>query len=309
MNKKNVVLSAIHFPLTMARYFWEALEDRDDVNLWVTGPFTGNWIPWNNGMTLDQKYVKQPNFPLPQSSMSQNIPASFINNQVPFPEVDLWLDIDAGWCVSGRPSKAKIFAQIQTDPHVLKDRYNKHKSQYDYSFCMQSPYQESGEIYLPYGYSKRYHFPEAVEKEYDVCMIGLNYQHRDTLARKLQAIGFKVKTGIGIVYDDYRHEYNKSKIALCWSSLQDLPARFWEGLAMNIPVVSNRLPDIEKNGFVDMEDYIGFSSDKEAIVHINFLLANLDVAERIANSGYNKVTSGHSWDDRVQFIMEKVGLV
>ena len=42
----------------MARYMWEALEDRDDVEVWSTGPFFNNWIPWNNGIYLDQKYVK-----------------------------------------------------------------------------------------------------------------------------------------------------------------------------------------------------------------------------------------------------------
>ena len=168
---------------------------------------------------------------------------------------------------------------------------------------------EEGEIYLPYGYSKRYHYPEEVEKEYDVCMIGLNYQHRANLGAKLRAIGFKVKDGIGIVYDDYRHEYNKSKVALCWSSLNDLPARFWEGLAMKLPVVSNRLPDIEKNGFIDGEDYFGFSDEAEALRKITVLLENPRVAEKVATSGYNKVIKGNSWDDRVQTIMEKVGLV
>ena len=66
--------------------------------------------------------------------------------------------------------------------------------------------QDDDEWYLPYGYSKRYHFPERVEKEYDVCLMGLNYSHRHNLVYKLRAIGLKVKSGIGIVYDEYRHE-------------------------------------------------------------------------------------------------------
>ena len=49
-------------------------------------------------------------------------------------------------------------------------------------FVMQTPYMDAGEIYLPYGYSKRYHFPERLEKEYDVCLIGLDYSHRHQLS-------------------------------------------------------------------------------------------------------------------------------
>ena len=52
----------------MMRYMIEAFEDRDDVELWTYGPFTGNNIPWNGGIQLDQRYVKTPNFPLPIGS-------------------------------------------------------------------------------------------------------------------------------------------------------------------------------------------------------------------------------------------------
>ena len=233
----------------------------------------------------------------------------FINNVCPFDEVDLWLSVDAGWCIDGRPNKAKAYAQIQTDPHVLKDRYRKYRSQYDFSFCMQTPYLDEGEIYLPYGYSKRHHFPEDLSKEYDVCLIGLDYAHRHNLVSKLQALGLKVKSGIGIVYDEYRHEYNKSKIALSWSSLQDLPARFWEGMAMGLPVVSNRLPDIRTNGFQEDYHYLGFDTDAEAIEKINFLLNDPKAAKQIGNAGYHKVIEDHSWDERMDFVLETCGVL
>ena len=64
MDKKVVVVSALHYPVTMARYMWEALEDRDDVEVWSTGPFFNNWIPWSNGIYLDQRYVKTPSLPI-----------------------------------------------------------------------------------------------------------------------------------------------------------------------------------------------------------------------------------------------------
>ena len=116
-------MGGIHYPLSMMRYMIEALEDRDDVDLWTYGPFTGNNIPWNGGMQLDQRYVKTPKTPF--TKQSNIVFGEFINNLCPFDEVDLWLSVDAGWCIDGRPEKAKVYAQIQTDPHVLKARYRK----------------------------------------------------------------------------------------------------------------------------------------------------------------------------------------
>lgn len=307
--KKKVVLSALHYPLTMARYMWEAFEDRDDVELWVTGPFFGNWIPWNGSMNLDLRYVKTPDFPLP--SNASVVFGNFINQVCPFDSVDLWLSVDAGWCIESRPSKAKVFAQIQTDPHVLKDRYRKYRPQYDLSFSMQSPYMDEGEIYLPYGYSKRYHYFEDMgHPDHDICLIGLDYQHRHHLVERLRQSAFIVRSGIGIVYDEYRQAYCKSGVALSWSSLQDTPARFYEALAMRVPLVSNRTPDIFKNGFVDGEDFLGFDTEDEAIEKIRYILDDNHKLEKfmMVNNGYEKVKP-FSWDNTVEIIMKESGLL
>lgn len=306
MMNKTVVISALHFPLTMARYMWEALEDRDDVEVWSTGPFYNNWIPWGNGMTLDQRYVKTPDLPLPPANIPY--PAKLIDQHAP-KHIDLWLNIDAGWCVEGRPSNVDVYAQIQTDPHVLKDRYRKYRGQHDISFCMQTPYMDEGEIYLPYGYSKRYHYFEEVEHKYDVCLIGLNYTHRNDLLGYLRSNRSLVtKSGIGIVYDDYRREYCASTVALSWSSLLDTPARFYEALAMRVPLVTNRTPDIAKNGFVDGVDFCGFDTIDEAGNKVWELIQDKEYRFMVVNNGYEKV-QGCSWDDRMKFVMKECGLL
>ena len=44
---------------------------------------------------------------------------------------------------------------------------------------------------------------------------------------------------------------------------------------MGLPVVSNRLPDISKNGFIEGTHYLGFDTEAEALSQINFLLKHL----------------------------------
>ena len=63
MNKIKVLLMYIVYPLAMGSYFRRALERREDVDLKVCGPYTGNWIPWMGGMELPQKYAKPIDIP------------------------------------------------------------------------------------------------------------------------------------------------------------------------------------------------------------------------------------------------------
>ena len=302
-NKMNIVVSGLFYPVTMMQYFINALERRDDVNLWTCGPFNGTWIPWGGGMHIDEKYVYTPSLCL-DKNVRTRAPYGRVANDVPF-EPDLWLQIDAGWHFMDRP-KAKIVAHIQTDPHVLKHTYSWPKSYSDFSFCMQTPYIQAGEWYLPYGYDPKIHYPEDLEKEYDVCLIGLQYEARTKLISALERKGFSVYYTIGKVYDDYRNLYNKSRIALSWSSLLDLPARVWEAFGMALPLVTNRLPDLS-TFFVEEDHYLGFDSLGEAVQQVEWLLQNPEDAEIMAQAGYRKGLP-HTWDSRIDQVLEIVKL-
>ncbi len=304
MNKIKVVISGFIFPMTMLHYFWRAFERRNDVDLFVTGPFSDDWIPWMHGMKLPKQYVKMPNLPLPLNVI--NIKSSIVETQLSW-KPDLWLEIDAGWHFANRPD-ARIVVHIQTDPHVLKSFYNQIKGRSDYTFCMQSNYMENGENYLPYGFDPTIHFPEEQEKTFDACLIGLQYDNRTELVNALEAEGLNVFYTTGLIYDEYRMMYNKSKVALSWSSLQDLPARVWEAMGMNIPLVTNRVPDL-KNFFVEGDHYLGFDTVSEGVAQVKKLLNNPDYAKEMAENAYRKVSVAHTWDHRVSQILNTVKLI
>ena len=117
MNKIRTVISGLFYPVTMMGYFIRALERRDDVELFLVGPYTGDWIPWGGGMRLPFKYVKTPNIPLPMELAQQpGLAPSFIESRLPW-KPDLWLQIDAGWWLQ-RPD-AGVVAHIATDPHCV----------------------------------------------------------------------------------------------------------------------------------------------------------------------------------------------
>lgn len=301
-----VAIGGIHFPLSMMSYFIRAFKRREDVELFLFGPFTGDYTPWNYGMHLPQKYVVTPDFQLPATMARTIIPSAIINQNMPWTP-DLTLLIDAGWHTADRPA-GKVVGHIQTDPHVLKPTYKLPKSYADITWCMQSNYMESGEEFLPYACDPTVHYPMEIEKVYDACLIGLQYPQRNDLVSQLRKMGLNVYYTIGEVYDEYREHYNQSKVALSWSTLEDTPCRVWEAFGMQLPLVSNRTKDL-MDMFVEENDFLGFDNLGEAVKQVFRLLTDDELAKRIAENGHRKVMAGHTWDDRIQTILEKCGLV
>ncbi|MBC8553824.1 MAG: glycosyltransferase family 1 protein [Candidatus Brocadiales bacterium] len=299
-----VAVSKLWFPVTMGRYIVDALERRDDVELWSVGPFFNDYIPWANGLNLPQKYVKIPDLCLPPNA--NKVSAKSIEAQMPW-KPDLFLIIDAGWHFLDRPDADQV-ALICTDPHVLGQHYKLPRTYSDKVFNMQGPYLEPGDIYWPYGYASEWFYPQEKEKIHDACAIGLQYNQRGNWVNTLRSKGLDVFYDIGIVYDEYREKYNESKLALSWSSLQDTPSRVWEAMGMNLPLISNRLSDMN-NWFVDGEHYLGFDNLDEAVEKTLWALDNYDEALEIADNAYRKVSIAHTLDHRIQELLERCKLV
>jgi len=219
-------------------------------------------------------------------------------------DVDLWLEVDAGFYLDPKPKG--LVAHVATDPHCLN--YDRQRELADHFFNMQTPYMKAGDLYLPYAFDPTLHYPEEREKLYDACLIGLQYTHRTELVKRLKLQGVKVYSGIGDVYDEYRHRYNESRVALSWSSLQDTPTRVFEALGMRLPLVCNRTADLSTNSFIEGEHYLGFDTVEEGTKQVMRLLLDDKLREQIATAGH-EVVQNHTWDHRVEQILKDVGLL
>jgi len=306
MNKIKIAMSYVVYPLSMAGYFCRALQRREDVELWTVGPYTNNWIPWNFGMYLLPKYAIPPSFPLPQGLIQYLPQWSLVDGSMPWTP-DLFISFDAGWHFTDRPRCDKI-VRIQSDPHVLRGFYDKDRNTYDYNFCMQHSYMVEGEMFLPYAFDPTIHYPMSIPKEFDCCLIGLHYQQRDALVNRLRDRGISVYYSIGEIYDENRIAYNKAKIALSWSTLNDVPARIMEGMAMNMPLVCNRVPDMDLF-FKEGEHYLGFNDVSEAERQVSSLLADEERARAIGQNAYQTVKDAATWDKRAEAVLQTVGLI
>ncbi len=305
MKKIKVALVGIYYPLAMLRYFERALERRNDVELIGIGPYTGTYIPWNGGMTVLPKYDKPPTHPLPREFIRVgNVNPQIFERFDDMQDIDLWLEVDAGFYLNPKP-KTGIVAHVATDPHALN--YDRQRQLADYFFNMQLQYAKDDDIYLPYAYSPYVHYPMDIEKEYDACLIGLHYEHRNRLINRLISRGLNVHYSIGSIFDEYREINNKSKIGLNWASKLDLNARAFELPAMGICPVQNTVPDM-KNFFVAGEHYLEFTDVDSAEKQVMAALADDDMRQEIADNAYRKVQQ-HTYDARVAEILERVGLI
>lgn len=300
MTKKTLILSGIFYPLAILRYFEAALKRRSDINLITVGPYPypGNMIPWNNWMALPQKYAIPPTIPLPIGFPSA--PISFIESQLP-EKPDLWLQIDAGFYLEGRPQNGKNCI-VATDPHVLP--YDKQRTFADTFYCMQDCYKKPRDVYLPYAYDPIWHAPEPQERLFDVCLLGLHYPNRNLLVDRLMMNEVKVYYDLGPCYDEARIIYNQAPIGINWSSKDDLTSRVFELLGMQRLAVVNNVPDLPRF-FKDGQDLVTFTSLEEAVEKILYYLASEDELQTIADRGHETVRP-HTWDARIEQILEGV---
>lgn len=294
----------------MASYFRRALERRNDIELFTVGEFFGQYIPWDGGMQIPMKYENKVDLPLPHGMTS--VSWNMVKGRLPW-EPDLIINVDAGFHFSTKPDVPYYI--IATDPHVLSPWYEKVRPLADKFFNMQSSYMQDGDIWLPYAFDPKCHYPEKttliydaytdrVTTEYDCSIVGLHYPQRDEWVSRLRAKGVKVNYRIGDIFDEYREENNKAWIGLNWSSLEDVTARVFEIMAMRLVPVLNRLPGLDALGFEENRHYLGFSNMDEAVEKVLWAKAYPDQAKQIALEAYQFVNNKNmNYDNRIAQVL------
>jgi len=313
MKKIKVVLFSHFFAVTAAsEYFVRALKRRSDVELKTVGSYHGlDMSVWGNGISnMPNDYDFKPDICLPPLPIGDsNIPVQMVENLLGGFQPDLWLTVDSGIRMVGKP-KNGINTVFYTDPHTgLVEFYRRTQEQYDYRFNPQRQYVVSdNEYYIPYGADKEWNAPlENVEKIYDCVLLGNYYPQRIELRDRLNGLGYKTLLKLGVAKKDAQIVHNQSKICLNLTSMKDLNARVFETMGCKVPLLTNRLEDLD-NLFVENEHYFGYSTIDESIDKVKWILENYDKALIVAENGYDEVHRLHLWDNRVQTIFDLIGV-
>ncbi len=297
-----VLLLYIAYPLAMGTYFRRALERRTDVDLKVTGVYTGSWIPWMGGMELPQKYAKPIDIPLPFPPSIGEVNYDLVKAQLGNWKPDIIINVDAGLHWKYKPSEGYVVT-VATDPHVLD--YSTPRSYSDKFFNMQKCYSKSGDIYLPYAYDPTVHYRTLeTKKDTDAVLGGMPYENRVQWVNELRKRGVSVLFENGPVFDEYREMNNRARIGLNWSSMDDLNARAFELPAMGLAPVMNFVPDLSLFDFY--KSTLIFNNLNEAIEQVLWLKTHPVEQEALAKSAYQEV-QGQTYDARIQQIFTECG--
>ena len=295
------------YPFTLAHYFRHVLENMPDIELVTCGAYTGDHIPWGEGMTIPAKYVKSVDVPLPPTV---TLPSWRVLERKTGSDFDAIINVDAGLHLHDKPSDIPYIV-VGTDPHVFNDNgwYDAVRPNADYFFNMQRYYMRPGDYHLPYACSPDHHYAMSdVEKKYDASLIGLHYLERNELVNALRAHGVSVFYDIGQIWDEYRQINNESRVGLNWSSRMDINARTFEMMAMmQVPVI-NRLPHLEELGLLEGQHYLGFDTVQEGVEKVQWALAHPNQSSAIALSAHNLVHEKHTYKLRVKQIFDTIGL-
>ena len=93
--------------------------------------------------------------------------------------------------------------------------------------------------------------------------------------------------------------YGNSKIVFNWNYMNILTARPFEGMAAGALMLTNHAKGIEILG-PNRWDYVVYRSPEDLIDKINFYLANLPKAQKVASNGYKRVLTQHTYEHRAQ---------
>lgn len=292
----NILIHYRHFPVAMGRYFHWGFEDLGHT-VYSVGTYSAGKIPWGDSFYYPA-YKMPPDYVLPDYDVS----LQEVIKKIDFKPDLVFQAGDTQYLTGPSPITNAVLA---TDPHAVD--YTERRRYADIFFNMQDFYKEEKDVWIPYAYSPYIHrFLGGNEQDkYDIVFSGLQYEHRLAAMLAFKKAGLKTRHMLGAIYDDYTELYNKSKIAFCYASKQDLPARFWEGLAMKRLVLTNRVPDLKKLDFVEGEDYVAFDTIEEAVEKALYYATHKQERESIAESGYLKVRP-HTYQQRCQQILSSI---
>lgn len=303
-----IALVGIYYPVAILRYFEAALRRRSDVELVTIGPATGDWIPWGGGMDIKRfipNEIKKPdvdlNYRYPVKLMRQA--EAFLEQHKPGFRPDVWLQIDAGFHLDGKPRYGRNLI-VGTDPHCLD--YEPARQYADKFFCMQTPYMKPGDEYLPYAYDPIWHRqfePEELTNEVDAGWVGAVYENRKKLADLMRFNKINVVTSnFGPSYETARDWYRRMKVGINYSSRKDMCARVFELAAMGIPALVNHVPDLANFGFT--KHIRVFEDEIQAVTIVREMLDNPVETTAMAQQAAQVIRQPEqTWDARITQIL------
>ena len=164
----------------------------------------------------------------------------------------------------------------------------------------------------PVGCDPEIHNTGHWAKEYDGCFIG-NF-HNGLATPRVEMLDAFFKACPGQIFfgnrtfKDMTDKYGKSKLIFNRSINGDANMRVFEAMCSGSCLITDRVPDLDRLGFLDGVHYAGYNGPGDLTELTKYLLAHDDERERIAAAGRTEVMARHKYSDRITVLLEKIKL-
>jgi len=304
MNKKRILVAAIHYPIASGRYIARALR-RMGHDVRTAGPAMGREV-W--GLTLEEGSEWVPDFPDGEDEYGyhQTIPQGWI------PE--LVINADSGYTRELHSINQLVWGGDYI-PHVVYGVDNhvrdyQHGIDYDYLFLAHGNGMRIGEdnvIHLPCAYDPEWHVMTTplAQRQWPATMVGMVYEDRAAI---VEALGtkYRVLAGTGAIMERYRDLYNDALVSICRSIDGDMAQRIFETAAMGNIIISDYCHDFEALGFEEGVHFLGADEPKDYLAAMHEIMTWPDEKVQAMSDAAREWVKPHTWDARCQVILDTV---
>lgn len=229
-------------------------------------------------------------------------------NRVPC--CDIHLNIEPCNMIIHYPGKKSAYWEIDNHIHQADDhqKYNI----VDYLFIAQKyflPLYPAGKTtWLPLAADPDLHklFPRE-PVQYDVGFLGNDtYPKRRALLEKIGQ-KYKLLWSTAKPGEEYSRMLSRCKILFNYAMYKDMNMRFFEAMSIGRLLLSDKVPG-QDNLFIDGKHYVSFTDWEDLDKKIEYYLAHEKERELIAKNGEHYVHSFHTYADRVNKMLEVMGV-
>ena len=230
---------------------------------------------------------------------------------------DLYLNIDSGiyfpWNNNLHPSH--YFA---IDTHIIDFRLKLvEESAFDtmsvtHSAGLNYPWKCKNISWIPVGADNDIHYVGLKEKLYDGCFIG-NF-HNNLAGPRVEMLDVFFKAAPNFffgsrTYRDMTEKFAQSKLVFNRSiAAEGVNMRVFEAMCSGSCLITDRVPDLDKLGFIDKGHYFGYSSKEELDELTRMLLHEDSLREKVAKNGRQFILVKHTYIHRMKDLLSKIKL-
>ena len=166
-------------------------------------------------------------------------------------------------------------------------------------------------VFSPVGCDPDVHCVGLKEKTYDGCFIG-NF-HNNLAGPRVEMLDIFFKAAPNFffgkrMFREMTEKYAQSKLCFNRSINGDLNMRAYEIMCSGSCLITDRVPDLDKLGFIDKGHYFGYSSAQELDDLTRMLLCEHSLRERVAQAGRQFVIEKHTYAHRMKDLLSKIQL-